>query len=70
VPEDISIIGFDDTVQSAYTTPPLTTIRYPMFEMGLQAAQAILKLIQGETVILPLLPTQLIVRESTVRYHQ
>jgi len=69
VPEDVSLVGFDDTIQAAYTIPPLTTIRYPMFEMGELAAQSVLKLIQGEEVTLPLLPTQLIIRESAVRLY-
>ncbi len=70
VPEDISLVGFDDQDHTAYTIPPLTTVRYPMFDMGFMAAQSILKLIQGQAINLPLLPTQLIVRESTMRYQQ
>ncbi len=42
VPNDISIIGYDDLSHSAYMTPPLTTIRQPVYYMGLMSAQAIL----------------------------
>ena len=38
VPDDISIIGFDDQAESAFVTPPLTTVRQPAQEMGQAAA--------------------------------
>ena len=43
VPDDCSVVGFDDIPISAITTPGLTTIRQPMFEMGEHAADCILK---------------------------
>jgi LacI family transcriptional regulator len=64
VPDDISIVGFDDLLTSAYTTPPLTTVRQPTFEMGRAAAQAVLDLLEGRTIQLPTLTTSLIIRES------
>ncbi len=48
VPEDVSLIGFDDQPEAAYMTPPLTTIRQPAREMGELAARAILSLIRDE----------------------
>lgn len=65
VPEDISIIGFDDQTESAYTTPPLTTVKQPARELGKAAASALLKLIHGEEIEIPEFPTQIVVREST-----
>ncbi len=65
VPDDVSLIGFDDQPASAYMTPPLTTVRQPAVEIGERAAQAILALLQGETVELSRFPARLVVREST-----
>ena len=42
VPEDISLVGFDDLPQSAYMTPAVTTIRQPIYEMGRSAAHQLL----------------------------
>ncbi len=42
VPEDISIIGYDDQVIAAYTRPPLTTVLLPNYEMGRQAARLLM----------------------------
>lgn len=68
VPQDISLVGFDDIPSSAYTTPPLTTVRQPATEIGQAAARAILKLMQDEPFELPQIPMELVVRESTSRY--
>jgi LacI family transcriptional regulator len=69
VPEEVSIVGFDDQPQSAYITPPLTTVRQPAFEMGELGAQAMLRLLSGETLSIPEFRGELIVRESTTRRH-
>jgi len=42
VPEDVSLVGFDDLPPSAYMTPALTTIHQPIYEMGVAAAHALL----------------------------
>nr|HRC74686.1 substrate-binding domain-containing protein [Kouleothrix sp.] len=68
VPDDISIIGFDDQVGSAYTTPPLTTVRQPTQAMGRAAAQAIVRMLNDEPLDLPTFATELIIRESTALY--
>jgi len=65
VPEDISIIGFDDQAESAYVTPPLTTVRQPAQEMGRAAAAALVKLISGSEYDMPKLLTKIVIREST-----
>jgi LacI family transcriptional regulator len=65
VPDDVSLIGFDDQPQSAYITPPLTTVRQPAFQMGEVSAHAMLRLLSGDTPGLPEFTGELIVREST-----
>jgi LacI family transcriptional regulator len=67
VPDDVSIVGFDDQPPSAYMVPPLTTIRQPATEMGMAAAQAILHAIQGGAFTMPEFPIELVVRESAAR---
>ncbi|RQH06533.1 LacI family DNA-binding transcriptional regulator [Paraburkholderia dinghuensis] len=65
VPEDVSLVGFDDVPTSLYTTPPLTTVRQPIYELGRQAAEAIVGLIRKEPVTSSPAPLSLIVRETT-----
>ncbi|PKH22678.1 HTH-type transcriptional regulator GalR [Enterobacterales bacterium CwR94] len=48
VPEEISLIGFDDVLVSRYVRPRLTTVRYPIITMAQQAAQLALALAKGE----------------------
>lgn len=67
VPEDVSIIGFDDLPSSMYTSPPLTTVRQPTFDMGAAAARCVLGMLSGEPPYLPPLGVQLILRETTAR---
>jgi LacI family transcriptional regulator len=67
VPEDISLIGFDDIESATYNTPSLTTIRQPLQQMGIVAAHTLLNRIRGMKTIsnvTPILP-ELVVREST-----
>jgi len=65
VPAEISLVGFDNLPLSAFMTPPLTTVRQPLVEMGRMAAQAVISLRAGEAPRLSPLRTELIVREST-----
>ncbi len=67
VPEDVSIIGFDDTPQTVSSRPALTTVRQPLREMGAAAAKIVCDLARGETPAEPhpCFPTTLIVRDST-----
>jgi len=66
VPEDVSLVGFDDLPLSAYMTPPVTTVRQPLYEMGLAVAAALLGALgaatSGPTTHPPL---SLVVRETT-----
>jgi len=67
IPDDISIVGFDDIHQASQVNPPLTTVRQPLEEMGRTAAQMLLDYIADpeKDVERIDLPTQLIVRAST-----
>lgn len=67
VPEDISVIGFDDIKAAAYTTPGLTTIRQPLAEMGSFAAQYMVNRLNQSEGFRPevAFEPQLVVREST-----
>ena len=67
VPDDVSLIGFDDQPASAYTTPALTTVRQPTHDMGCAAARAALRLLDGKPPALPVITTELIIRESVAR---
>jgi DNA-binding LacI/PurR family transcriptional regulator len=71
VPEDISVVGFDDLFFASYTQPPLTTIRQPMRRMGQLAMESLFKLMSGaESVIQIKVEAELIVRESTAPVNQ
>ena len=66
VPDDISIIGFDDLFLASYTNPLLTTIRQPMRQMGRLAIETALKIISGDRSTSNIkVQGELIVREST-----
>lgn len=67
VPEDVSIVGFDDQAPSAYMIPPLTSIRRPPLEIGEAASQALVNLIQGQSITLPKFQSTLMIRESVIR---
>ena len=69
VPDDVSVVGFDDLPEVRWSSPPLTTVRQPLSEMGDLAARTVLRLAQGETMESPRLElaTTLIVRSSTAR---
>ena len=71
VPEDVSVVGFDDIQSAAFQNPPLTTVRQPLREMGVIAAQILLRRINApaktpypKTVTVE---PELIVRESTTK---
>ena len=64
VPGDISLMGFDDVGGAQYMTPPLTTIRQPLYYMGLMAAKLAIAAIVGDNFPLPEFPLELVVRQS------
>jgi LacI family transcriptional regulator len=66
VPDDISIVGFDDLPIAQYITPRLTTVRVPAQEMGDQATMRLISAIENNERVVPLeLLTDLVIREST-----
>jgi DNA-binding LacI/PurR family transcriptional regulator len=68
VPDDVSVVGFDDIPLAAYFDPPLTTVRLPAFELGQAAGHALLERIADAAMAgRTLLSTELIVRGSTAR---
>lgn len=68
VPEDVSLVGFDDLPPSAYMSPTVTTVRQPVYEMGLAVAASLLQAL-GQTPAAPTThpPLSLVVRDSTRR---
>ena len=66
VPQDIAVIGFDDRLEARALVPSLTTVHYPMFGLGYQAVELLLRAIKGESVLneLARIPTRLVIRES------
>lgn len=66
VPDDVSLVGFDDIPLAAYLDPPLTTVRLPAYELGHAVGRALLDRIAVPAVpTRTLLPTELVVRAST-----
>jgi LacI family transcriptional regulator len=67
VPEDISVVGFDDIPVAAFTTPSLTTVRQPLERMGQIAAQTLIDQIEDRAVYIPeiTIEPEFIVRDST-----
>jgi DNA-binding LacI/PurR family transcriptional regulator len=68
VPNDFSVVGFDNVPLAEYSSPPLTTVHQPTEEQGRQAATLLLERIEGDAqrprreIILP---CRLVVRQST-----
>lgn len=66
VPQQISVVGFDDIPYSQYVTPALTTVHLPFYEVGDLACEKLVQRIRGHTDRINLtLPTHLVLREST-----
>ena len=67
VPQDLSVVGFDNIPESALCTPPLTTVNQPIRTMGERAVELLIRLIRGQPVERThlTLATELVVRGST-----
>jgi LacI family transcriptional regulator len=68
VPQDVSVVGFDDIKEAAYQTPSLTTIRQPLHHMGELAVQILLGRLRSNAATAPpeiAVEPELIIREST-----
>ena len=65
IPEDVKVAGFDDVEYSQSSTPSLTTVRQPLFELGRVGVKSVFDHINGKSVpLLQTLPTNLIIRNS------
>ncbi|WP_410812696.1 LacI family DNA-binding transcriptional regulator [Micromonospora sp. 067-2] len=69
IPDDVSVVGFDDLNFAQWTAPPLTTVRQPLHEMGVTAARTLLRIISGQRLDSHRieLATTLVRRSSTAR---
>lgn len=67
VPDDLSVVGFDDLAFVRWVSPPLTTVRQPLMQMGATAADLVMQLTNGSRLAHERveLPTSLVVRQST-----
>jgi DNA-binding LacI/PurR family transcriptional regulator len=66
VPEEVSVVGFDDAPESAYLSPALTTIRQDFNEVGRRCVELLLSIIDGESLERHIVvPAELVVRESS-----
>ncbi len=67
IPDDLSVVGFDDLPVAPWVGPPLTTVRQPLVQMAVAATRLLLRLARGEqpSQTRVELATELIVREST-----
>lgn len=66
VPDDVTLAGFDDSFFSEYLSPPLTSVKPPIYEMGTIAMENIILMLESSILrkLKIILPTQLIIRES------
>ncbi len=71
IPDDLSVVGFDDLPVAPWVGPPLTTVRQPLVQMAVAATRLLLRLAKGEqpSQTRVELATELIVRESTAPPH-
>jgi LacI family transcriptional regulator len=67
VPDDVSVVGFNDTIEASIAVPALTTVRQPLAELGRTAVSLLLRQIENRRLE-PLgveLATKLVLRDST-----
>jgi DNA-binding LacI/PurR family transcriptional regulator len=67
VPDDVSVVGFDDVPEAAYLRPPLTTIRQDFGSLGREAVRLVIGAIAGHDLPTSLVPPLLVTRSSTAR---
>ena len=70
VPQQLSIVGFDDIEATEFVTPTLTTVHQPKLRLGQLAMEMILALMADQPVEDHILPTELVVRDSTCRIQE
>jgi LacI family transcriptional regulator len=71
IPQDVSVVGFDDLRESAHFDPPLTTVNQSIVKMGTMAAEIVIQMLRGEIPEkkLSLIPTKLVIRDSCNSIH-
>jgi DNA-binding LacI/PurR family transcriptional regulator len=67
VPQELSVVGFDDVAAAATSVPPLTTVSQSLFDQGRLAARVVLDQVAGREVKIPPIRTELVVRGSTAK---
>jgi LacI family transcriptional regulator len=67
VPQDVSVVGFDDIPGAAFANPGLTTVRQPLLRMGEIAAQTLVSLIEEREDYVPeiAIEPEFVIRDST-----
>lgn len=71
IPESMSIIGYDDISIASYCSPKLTTVRQEKYDIGYQAAQLLIDMLEGRQVRHKVMLTnQLVIRDSTAQPHE
>ncbi|MFV2145908.1 MULTISPECIES: LacI family DNA-binding transcriptional regulator [Isoptericola] len=65
VPDDVSVVGFDDMAGAAYFVPPLTTVRQPFAALGARCVAMVLASLAGDEVAVERIQPELVVRSST-----
>jgi LacI family transcriptional regulator len=69
VPEDISVMGFDNSDIAPFLEPPLTTVSQPFYDMGVKACERLVKIIEAKRkpkAKVEVLPVELVVRKSVI----
>lgn len=64
VPENVSVVGFDDTLTAQYSNPPLSTVRQPVYKQSYMAAKILIDMLEGKQVNNSILETELVLRAS------
>lgn len=65
VPSDVAVVGFDDLEDARFSTPPLTTVRQPLYQQGEAALDLVLAQLEGQQVAARVTaPTEMVIRQS------
>jgi DNA-binding LacI/PurR family transcriptional regulator len=67
IPEELSVVGFDDSSAARLVLPPLTSVHQPMEEMGAAATGAVVDRLSGQPAQGKVFNTALVIRQSTAR---
>ena len=65
IPQDVSVVGFGNTITSEYFRVPMTTVRQPKYRLGLAAVEMMLQLLRSQRAETKRLPAELIIRASS-----